>query len=115
MDVTNIGEVFRTVYNGQMNFMTPSLQKYRKAGNLLVEVSSGVGFCEDTIYGITVLEVAHRAKVDHKDWELHNVHGLGWVAVKKRHDLSCCKGSMPEVNEYIDTHIKGKLNANEQH
>lgn len=112
MDTTRIAEVFRTVYNGQMNFMTPALVKFRKSGNLLVEVSQGTGIMPGTtIYGVTVLEIADHGRASDEDWESHYISGLGWIGVKRRNDLSCAQESMRDVNNYINERIKGNVNA----
>jgi len=92
--------------------MTPDIVQFRKAGNLLVEVSRGSGFRPGTtIYGITVLEIADSGRANEEGWRVYYVPGSGSMAVKKRNDLSCAQDSMFAVNNYIDERIKGKLNA----
>lgn len=75
----DIGAVFNRVYNGDSNFMTPTLVKHLQVGGLVVEVSKGRGMSQDTIYGVTVIELP----------------GV------KRPDLCKCCFSMGEVTRYI--------------
>lgn len=51
----NISHVFDVKFNGQHNFMTPTVIRYGTAGGMLYELSRGEGFDHDTIYGLTFL------------------------------------------------------------
>ncbi len=56
MTETQISNIFDKVYDGQTNFMTPKIEKYKKRGNLLLEFSSG-DFLGKKIYGATFLRI----------------------------------------------------------
>ena len=74
--------IFHDVYNGQRNFMTPSVIMYGEEGSLLWELSTGRGMRDQPIFGVTVLEL----------------HGGD---VEKRGDLSGCFQSKREALRYI--------------
>lgn len=82
--MTNLtaNEAFIQVYKGSKNFMTPNIIKRFSEGLYHIEISSGTGFNNDPIYGITVLSI--------KD-------------LSKQFNLSQCLHSMQEVNKYINT------------
>lgn len=48
--------MFRTEYNGQTNFMTPSVIERGMTGTLAWELSGGRGFKREPIWGVTVLQ-----------------------------------------------------------
>lgn len=50
-------ETFRRVYNGSNNFMTPDLVDCFMVGRYAVEISSGYGMNNDTVYGVTVIQL----------------------------------------------------------
>lgn len=83
-----IKKIFYEVYNGEKNFMTPSIIKYGKAGRFVFELSTGRGLGDGAIYGVTVLEKT------------------GGV-YEKRHDMNQCFSSREEANDYIKTELKG--------
>lgn len=83
MTQSQIRDLFRTTYNNSRNFMTPDVLGYGKRGRLVYELSTG-HFADDTIYGVTVLEVDGT----------------------KRHDLSA--GGFPSLDA-AKTYIKEAL------
>lgn len=92
LNTTQIGEIFRTVYNGARNFMTPCLIGYRKKHHLIMEISSGEGFEPGTkIFGVTVIEVFLGNDTDEGLTPLY-VPGLGDIFYRKRDDLSEAPG-----------------------
>lgn len=74
----DIRAIFRKVYNGGYNFMTPTPEKYGKHGKFIYEISSGIGMRSDTIYGLTILE---------------NVNG----EYKRRNDLNGCHKTLRQA------------------
>lgn len=58
MTYDQIAALFRRVYNGERNFMTPSLITYGKRGRHLYEISSGKGISGTPLYGVTVIDIA---------------------------------------------------------
>jgi hypothetical protein len=76
----DIKNMFNVAYNFTANFMTPDVIKYGMAGNYVYEISTGKGFMNDSIYGVTVLE-----------------RDTG----NKRHDLSKCFGTEEKAYNYI--------------
>lgn len=77
---TEVRAVFNEVYNGQPNFMTPTILRYGNIGNLGYEISKGRGIYDETIFGFTVIELDTK---------------------KRRLDLCECFHSMSEVNAAI--------------
>lgn len=55
MTTTEVRAIFRDVYNGDTNLMTPDVLRYGNKGDLVYEISSGE-FGPDTLFGVTVLE-----------------------------------------------------------
>jgi hypothetical protein len=56
-------QAFNVIYNGGKNFMTPNILETRNKGKYIYELSSGRGFENDTIYGVTILERTSDGKV----------------------------------------------------
>ena len=52
-----IRSMFYSVFNGAVNFMTPTIEDYIRKGNLIIEISRGKGLFTPRIYGVTVLKV----------------------------------------------------------
>jgi hypothetical protein len=77
----DIKVMFKIAYNNATNFMTPDVIKYGMAGNYVYELSTGTGFMNDSIYGVSVLE-----------------RNSG----NKRHDLSKCFGTEAKAYNYIE-------------
>lgn len=76
-------EMVTEAYHGSKNFMTPDILRYGKSKrDRAYELSSGRGFENDTIYGVTV--------VDDKNGEL-----------VKRHDLSTSFNTKEDAENYI--------------
>ena len=75
MNQTEIARVFRRVYNGDRNFMTPDILRFGIRGHFIYELSSGAGIDGGTLYGLPVLELdgQHRP-----------------ASAMKRPDLSTC-------------------------
>lgn len=57
MQDSEIRAVFKRVYNGAPNVLTPTILDYGKRGDHLFEISTGRGMSGDPIYGVTVLTV----------------------------------------------------------
>ncbi len=74
--------VFRKVYNGEKNFMTPIVVGYYVKNNLQIELSTDR---QGDLFGVTVIEVLD----------------VGECA--KRNDLSKCFKSVTEAKRYIHT------------
>ena len=80
-----VDQAFNKVFNGQTNFMTPTI-KYRKiAGNFGIELSSGRGLSDNTIYGVTVISDVLTDEP------------------KRESGVSRCFVNMEEAEEYITT------------
>lgn len=99
MTPTDIRDVFKFVFNGKPNFITPRVLEFRKAGPLLIEVSEGEGFETRYIYGVTVLELvpeqANAQGVPYSTKETGN------VIIVRRNDLSKAFISKSEADTYI--------------
>lgn len=54
----SIASKFNKFFNGNKNFMTPSVIDYGRKGHMIYELSKGTGFKDQTIYAVTVLEDA---------------------------------------------------------
>lgn len=52
---SSIAAIFREVYNGQTNLMTPTVVGYGQRGKFIYELSRGTGFSHEPIWGVTVL------------------------------------------------------------
>jgi hypothetical protein len=49
--------IFNDVYNGQKNFMSPTILGFYGNRNMIAEVSTGSGFCtSNPIFGVTFLK-----------------------------------------------------------
>ena len=70
---------FEDTFNGQKNFLTPSVVEYGQRGRCLYEISTGTGIGGRAIYGVTVLD-------------LDGTH---------RHDLSTSAGSLADAKAHI--------------
>jgi len=55
-------DIFTSVVKGK-NFITPEVVRYQQQGDYAVELSKG-DFCNDTIYGVTVVHIPTERKVD---------------------------------------------------
>lgn len=106
LNTTEIGEIFRTVFNGARNFLTPRLIGYRKKHHLVMEISSGDGFEPGTtLFGVTVIEV-FLGNDDREDLKPLYVPGLGDIFYRKRNDLSAAPGhDQADVERYITNTI----------
>lgn len=49
-------QILNRVFNGQNNFMTPTVISTRKNGETVAELSQGEGFGRSPIYGVTVVK-----------------------------------------------------------
>jgi len=75
-------EIFERVVKG-MNFMTPSLIRHGRQGDLVYELSTGPGIIQGTkIYGVTVVDARTR---------------------EKDHDLSDCFRTQEAAEKHIST------------
>jgi|DEB0MinimDraft_4_1074332.scaffolds.fasta_scaffold10913_7 hypothetical protein len=80
MQHDEIRAVFRRVYNGKVNFMTPTVMDYGKRGKMVWELSRGDNILGDgQLYGVTVIELPNT----------------------KRHDLSQCFNTHKSAHAYI--------------
>lgn len=89
MNRTQIDELFDGWFNGQRNFITPTVINRGKCRQFIYELSSGEGmsfYPRTTIYGVTVLELWSK---DAPEVKAH------------RKDLSRCCHSRDEADEYI--------------
>lgn len=106
LNTTQIGDIFREVYNGDRNFITPNLIGYRKKRHLIMEISSGEALKPGTkIFGVTVIEVflGNDAREDLKPLY---VPGLGDIFYRDRNDLSTAPGhDLAAANRYIENTI----------
>ena len=50
---------FKKFFNNQKNFMTPDVIRYGRTKEHLFELSEGLGFTNDRIFGLTVLRIDH--------------------------------------------------------
>ena len=57
MTPTEIRAVFMRRFNNQKNFMTSTVIRYGKKKDLLYELSTGRGFMDSQLFGVTVLTV----------------------------------------------------------
>lgn len=80
MDPYTIREQFRAAFNGNTNFMTPTVIRYGKQGDFLYELSRGAGLFGKPLFGVTVLD-------------LDGTH---------RHDLSESFSTIEEAESYIE-------------
>lgn len=64
MTASEINQRFNTIYNGQMNFMTPDLIARGKRGKMIWELSTGEGFGGQSVYGVTVIELPSAKRHD---------------------------------------------------
>lgn len=79
MTDSEIRAVFNRVYNGKANFMTPNAWEFGKRGKMVWELSTGTGFRDQRLFGVTVIELPNT----------------------KRHDLSQCFDSAEAAKAYI--------------
>jgi hypothetical protein len=59
-----IAGVFNQTYNGAKNFMTPNVLSYGKRGKMVYELSTGRGFRDQQIWGVTVIELPSTKRRD---------------------------------------------------
>ena len=85
-------KIIRMEYGDSKNFMTDRVLKMGKINkNMAYELSSGRGFTNDTIYGISIVELLADGKT------------------KRRTDLSECCKNLEEVDHYIK-YLKEEFN-----
>ncbi len=53
----SVREIFYNTFGDSQNFMTPEVVSYQVAGPYAVELSRGTGIWNESIYGVTVLEL----------------------------------------------------------
>lgn len=54
-------QIFKSIYGGSKNFMTPNVDRYEEIHNGAVELSSERGFLSDRMmYGVTVAKEGRR-------------------------------------------------------
>jgi len=86
MSKLTANEIFFKEYDSGKNFMTPNVIRRDKVSpTRAYELSSGLGFTNDTIYGVTVVDV---------------ITGGG---TKRRTDLCGCYHSLMDAEDFIDT------------
>jgi len=61
-------QAFRQEYGGSVNFMTPNVVRYGwiKKDQFAYEISKGLGFDNEPIYGITIVEVTANGKTQRR-------------------------------------------------
>lgn len=55
--MSKVNAAFAKLFNGQPNFMTPSVIRRGNKGNYGYELSTGEGFGGDSVYGVTVIKL----------------------------------------------------------
>ena len=50
-------QIFKKVYNGKSNFMTPTIVQYFKTKYHAIEISKGRGIYDNPIYGLSVIDL----------------------------------------------------------
>lgn len=78
----NIGAIFNKTFNGQKNFITPTIVEFGQTGNFIFEISKGSGFSNDTIYGVTVL------KLNGKEVEKTDLSNGGFESLEKAREYA---------------------------
>ena len=58
-------QVFKKVYNGQKNFMTPNIVKYFQTKYHAIEISQGRGISNQNIYGVSVIDLDTLERCQH--------------------------------------------------
>ena len=61
MQIDEIRQIFREVYNEQANFLTPTIINYCKKGIYVCEVSEDVNH---TFYGVTIIQLPNTKRPD---------------------------------------------------
>lgn len=85
MTNSQIKQLFKEVFNGNKNIITPNVLKYGTRGLFAFEISYGDGFDGETIYGVTLIN---------KETRKHN------------HELSRSFNTRGEVTDYLADVIK---------
>lgn len=85
---TRAAAAFKALYKGEPNFMTPTIEGYEQIGPVSVEISSGRGLSNNTIYGVTHIEAVERRETE--------------LVFCKHTDLNFCTDDLQEVINYIE-------------
>lgn len=63
--MNTIQKNFNVVFNGNKNFITPSVINYTRGLNYDIELSRGYGIGRSLLYGVTVIDT-HKMEHDHE-------------------------------------------------